>query len=588
MTRFLPLWLLPALVYSGRCAVYDQLTQLHQTTYDFVIVGGGTAGAVLASRLSEISSFQVLVVEAGPSNQNVINSEVPFLWQKLQGSPYDWNYTTTPQTGLNGRTVPYPRGHLLGGSSSINAMFYTRGAADEYDRWAKVTGDSGWSWNNLIPYFKKNERWVSPAEPRNTTGQFDPSVHGFNGSTSVSLPGHLQGVDSRVIAAANELSGDYEFNIDMNSGRPLGTVWFQGTIGNGERSSSATSYLTTRVLNRPNLHVVLNTLTTGITPSGTKNSKPLFGNVQVFGNGQSCSLSAKKEILLSAGSIGSPHILLHSGIGDARELKSLGIKSVVNLPSVGKNLTDHPLFPVYKRANTTDTSENITSNSTLFAELLDQWEQKKAGPLTNSASNNIIWLRLPKNSTALQGHADASASVNTPQWELVLQYNGVPGENIIGTAIALVSPASRGNLTITSTNPFDPPLINPGYFTSPADLILAHEAIRSSRRFFTAGAWNGYVLDEIAPGANVITDEQIEAFIQDNAVTAWHPVSTVAMSAREATYGVVDPDLKVKKVEGLRVVDASVMPFIIAAHTQAPVYVIAERAADLIKRDWVQ
>ncbi|KAJ3565821.1 hypothetical protein NP233_g7394 [Leucocoprinus birnbaumii] len=552
-----------------------------------VQLGGGTAGAVLANRLSANKSFQILLIEAGPSNQGVLNAQIPFLWPTLQGGPFDWNFTTTPQDALNGRTIPYPRGHILGGTSSINAMFYTRGSADDYDRWARITGDPGWSWLKLFPYFLKHEHWSPPAEPRNTTGQFNPLVHGFNGKTLTSLPGHLQSIDSKTIAAANELGGDFKFNLDMNSGSPLGTVWFQGTIGNGERSSSATSYLTDDVLSRSNLHVLLDTRAIRLIASGNTSSTPAFRQVELSSNGNQTIVQATKEVLLSAGAIGSPYILLHSGIGDTQELNSLGIKPLVNLPSVGKNLTDHPVFNATWRANTTDTIDNLSTNATLFAEALNEWITERQGPLVNEGfGNNILWQRLPPNSSALKSNSDPSAGPTSPHLEILIVNGGSTEEARVGAGLIVVSPSSRGTIKLASSNPSDAPLIDPGFMTNPLDRTIAREALRKARVFFSAKAWNGYVLDEASPTAGASTDDEIDAVLRDNIISIWHPVGTAAMSSSHATYGVVNPDLKVKNVQGLRVVDASVMPFITSAHTQTPVYVIAERAADLILREW--
>ncbi|KAF5349530.1 hypothetical protein D9756_008823 [Leucocoprinus leucothites] len=578
---------LPLFFSLGICAVYEQLSDLTQTTFDFVIVGGGTSGAVLANRLSAQKDYQILVIEAGPSHKGVQDIQVPFLWRSLIASEYDWNFTTTVEPGLSGRSISYPRGHVLGGSSSTNAMFYTRGSKDDYDRWARITGDSGWSWDELLPYFKKNERWSPPAEPRNTTGQFDPSVHGFNGSTFTSLYSHVQDIDARVISAAAELGDGYEYNIDMNSGDSLGTTWYQGTIGDGERSSAATSYLTDDVLDRSNLHVVLHTIATRLVASnGSSPDVPAFKQVELTGNGGQSIVSASKEVILSAGAIGSPHILLNSGIGDSKDLESVGVNPIVDLPSVGKNLTDHPMWNVSFLANTLETTDNFTTNATLFAQALDQWTTDRKGPFTNSVTNNVLWFRLPDNSSAFEDVPDPSAGPTSPHYEFIIFNGGSTDEPRVSTALVVVSPASRGELKLGSSNPLDQPLITTGMFTTPIDMTVAIHAVRSARQFFSAQAWDGYVLGERGPTAGATTDEEIDAVIRENSISIWHPVSTAAMSAKDATYGVVDPDLKVKKVEGLRVVDASIMPIIISAHTQAPAYIIGERAADLILQEW--
>ncbi|KAF8959801.1 aryl-alcohol oxidase [Flammula alnicola] len=576
---------------AGSClgVVFENVNKLPTTEFDFVIVGGGTAGAVLASRLSEIKTL---------SNVGVLNSEVPYFWANLQNTQYDWNFTTTPQVGLNGRSLAYARGHILGGSSSINAMFYTRGTSDDYDRWARVTGDPGWSWDRMFSYFLKHEKLTQPADHHNITGQYNPAVHGFHGMTSTSLPGFLQSFVPRSIQAANELEGPFEFNLDMNSGKPLGLCWFQGTIGNGTRSSSATSYLVNGVLSRPNLFVVLNSQVTRVLPDKSAGETISFRLVEVFAKlpvillssteGNRSVVRARKEVILSAGSIGTPRILLHSGIGDVNELQSIGIESSLHLPSVGKNLTDHPLLSVTWLANSTDIVDTISTNATALAEFLQQWKDTRTGPLGNSLSSHIIWQRLPNSSSALRTFGDPSAGRNTPHYELAVANGGTStsGDHIITMGIAVVSPASRGSLILGSNNLLDAPIIDPGLLTAEIDLVSAREAIKSSRQFFAAKAWQGYVLNELAETRNATSDDLLDAYIRQTASTAWHPIGTAAMSAPDAKYGVVDPDLRLKQADGLRVVDASIMPYVIAGHTQTPVYVIAERAADMIKDAW--
>ncbi|KAJ7347082.1 alcohol oxidase [Mycena albidolilacea] len=589
MTWFSFILILAFAITLCSSAILENIADLNKLNFkfDFIVVGGGTAGNVVANRLSENPNHSVLVLEAGGSNANVLNIIVPFFAPRATpDTPQDWNYTTTAQTGLNGRSIAYPRGFVLGGSSSVNYLAYTRGSKEDYDRWAKVTGDDGWSWDKLVPYMKKNERFTQPSDHHNTTGQFNPAVHGFNGINTVSLQGFPTPIDSRIFEATTQLA-EFPFNIDMNSGYQLGIGWEQQTVKNGSRSSSATSYLASKFVARPNLHVLLHARVTRVLQA-TSNAFRTVEFVQDH-SGTKYTLTARKEVVLSAGSVGTPNILLHSGIGNSSALRSIGIKPVHNLPSVGQNLTDHSLVFFSFLVNSTDTWETVERNATLAAEQLAQWSSTRTGPLVDPPTNQLGWFRVPKNSSIFESHPDPAAGPNTAHYELIFA-NGMfgpapPTGNFISITTGVVSPASRGSVTLDNSDPLSAPRIDPNLLGSEVDLFFMREALKSAFRFAAAPAWSKYIISAVGVNSTS-TDTELDDFIRETAGSIFHPVGTASMSPKKATWGVVDPDLRVKGLSGLRIVDLSVAPLIPAAHTQAAAYIIGERASDLIKGAW--
>ncbi|KAK0447249.1 aryl-alcohol oxidase precursor [Armillaria borealis] len=484
-------------------AIYEKLADLPTQGFNYIIVGGGTAGNVLANRLTEDPYVSVLLLEAGVSTTDVLLSEVPvFCSRVVPGTPWDWNFTTTEQPGLKGRSIQLPRGFGLGESSAVNCMVYTRGSFQDYDRYALVSGDDAWGWDALQPYFRKNERFVAPADNHN-----------------VQVNSIQQCIASMTTA---ELPDEFPFNPDYNSGYQLGIGWTPITTGNGTRSSSQTSYLAPE---KENLH-----------------GSPVFDAVEFTQDaGASIHTLSLKEIVLSAGSIGTAHILLHSGIGDDADLETLGIPSTLHMPDVGKNLTDHPGWSIMFSVNSTDTIDST-------------------GYLTGGLANQTGFLRVPEDTGVLEGEPCAGSEtahyelifVNGDFWESEVPETG----NFFRISMIVLCPLSRGTVTINSTNPLDPPLINPNYLSHPQDVAIMQYALAIAQKFVTAWEWGL----QPAPSSN-----------------------TASMSPAGAYWGVVDPDLKLKGAEGVRIVDASVMPFVPAGHTQAAVYDIAERATDLIK-----
>ncbi|KAF8956631.1 hypothetical protein BDZ97DRAFT_1907117 [Flammula alnicola] len=572
-----------------------QPSQLKTTTFDYIIVGAGTAGLVIANRLTETSGVTVLVLEAGVSDQGVIAAEAPFLGPTLTpNTPFDWNYTVTAQAGLNGRSFPYPRGRLLGGCSSANYLIHQYGTFEDWNRIASVVGDSGWAWSNIQQYVQKHEKFVPPFDGHNTTGQFIPSLHGFNGVTSVSLPGFNSTLDTRVMATTGQLA-EFPYNEDTSGGLHslLGVGFVQSVAAGGVRSSSSTSYLA-QANTRPGLTVLINATVLKLLKTGTSSKGIQFRSVQ-FASGPGVTpttVTARNEVILSAGSIGTVQILTLSGIGSSSALSKLGIKTLINSPQLGANLQDHPLLPNVFSVNGNASLDSTLQSPTLLNAAVTQWVTSKTGFIANNIVNNFGFARFPSNSSIFTTQKDPSAGPNSPHWEFLptnfFLNPGVP-EPASGSFFTLVTtlltPTSRGTVTLASTDPFAKPVIDPKYLSTAFDVFGMREAVKAIQRFASAPVWADYIIGPFGAFANATTDDAIDSYVRGLTSTIFHPFGTATMATTSASTskGVLNSDLTVKGADGLRVVDASVFPFIPSSHPHAVVYLLAERASDLIK-----
>ncbi|KAG2005486.1 aryl-alcohol oxidase [Coprinopsis cinerea AmutBmut pab1-1] len=577
-------------VHLAEAKVYNSLDELltsRAKKYDFVIVGGGVAGSVLANRLSEDRRSNVLLIEAGPNDEGVEELRVPgYTYSGKINSTYYWGSVSTPQKGLGGRTIEFTRGHVLGGGSSINGMVYTRGSQDDYDLWERESGDPGWSWKAMLPYFKKNEKFI-PHTHRSVEGQYDPTTHGYRGRTLVTLPWANSTEFYDRALKNSEIQPEFAYNIDVNNGKPVGLTWLQSTIGHGERSSASVSYLDPKTRQRPNLDILVNTYATRVLPVSNSISRtPDIRTVELIprrrGNTlpieqiRRTTITAAKELILSAGAIGSSHLLLNSGIGDRKDLDEVGVKTIHHLPDVGKDLSEH--MTVALSWNATGAIPPPVDPDAAY----EEWKKHRTGPLVDLVGQQVLWARLPSDSPIFKQYKDPASGPTSPHVELTLSGSGAG----VGAFIVLLTPHSRGTIKIRSNNPTEEPLIDLGFLTHPFDILAFKESIRLAKRFYSGPAWEGYITGFNGPDPDTLSDEEFLKRVQESTGSFYHPAGVTKISPKGSKKGVLDPDLRVKGVKGLRVVDAGIIPYVPTSHTQASVYVIAERASDLIKASW--
>lgn len=527
--------------------------------YDYVIVGGGSAGCVLAARLSEDPGTRVLLLEAGPEAE-ADEIAIPAALSRLFKTKYDWDYTTVPQERAGGRSIYWPRGRVLGGSSAINAMIYIRGSRFDYDGWRDEFGCVGWGYRDLLPYFRRAE-----ANSRGAS-----RWHGTDGPLSVVDLGYKSPHGEAFIEAAKR-RGAPDLD-DFNGPIQEGVGFYQVTQRDGRRCSAADAYLPPSVrAARPNLTIRTGALVTGVLIEGGR-----AAGVTVRQQGGDETIRAEAEVILCAGAIGSPQLLMLSGIGPADELRDQGIFVIADNRAVGANLTDHPAVPViWSTPKLRGLWENSGNSGVI------RWKLTHKGPLTSNIAEAGGFARSDPRLQApdLQWHVLPAAFLRQGLTD--------PARRAMSVLVTLVDVASRGRIALRSRDPRHRPLIDPGYLSDSSDLTALTTGVRLVRDYASAAPLSGVVRGEIAPGDAVRTDHEVRDYIRANVSTIYHPTGTCAMGGDSALHearqsSVVDPQLRVRGVTGLRVVDASVFPTLPRGNTNAPVIAVAERAADLI------
>lgn len=526
-------------------------------TFDFIIIGAGTAGCVLAARLSENPAYRVCLIEAGGSEQHPYIRIPAAVGAAIMSERFGWGLSTTPQVALNGRVIPLPRGKVLGGSGSINGMAYYRGPARDYDDWAEM-GNRGWGYRDLLPYFLRSED--NPEYP-------DSPYHNVGGPMRVSFVPRT----NPLCEAFNTAMADLGFPHckDFNVPEPEGYGYRQGTIHDGKRVSTASAYLRP-ALARGNLSLLTNTSTRRIILANGRAT-----GVEIQDASGVRILHAAREVVLSAGAFHSPHILLHSGIGDSTELGAAGIPAVHHLPGVGRGLTDHPATYIAM-----DSSDSTSYGLSWKAGLRNLWNGleylvAQRGPLASNLFETNAYIK-------------SRPGIDRPDMQVVFQparRNPKPFPLPLGHGFALslvcLYPQSRGTVTVSSKDPLSKPLIDPQLGSRTEDIVTLVRGLKLARRIVAHAAFAPYKAHERLPGAAVKDDETALAdYVRNTLTTVHHPGSTCRMG--NDSLAVVDHELKVHGISGLRVADASIYPRLVGANTNASVVAIAEKASDML------
>jgi choline dehydrogenase-like flavoprotein len=518
---------------------------------DYLIIGAGSAGCVLAARLSEDPQARVTLLEAGPRDRN-LNIRIPAAFAKLfHNRKLDWDFETEPEPGCAGRRLYVPRGRMLGGSSSMNAMLYVRGRPLDYDLWV-AAGAEGWGWDDVLPYFLRaehNERGAS-------------EFHATGGPLNVADQRSPRPLAQQLIAACEAAGIPYAG--DCNGPEQDGVSMFQVTQRDGRRWSTADAYLRP-ALERPNLEVITGAHVLALELDGDRVTGVRYRDRR----GHEQRAGAEREVILSAGAIGSPQLLMLSGIGPAGELAAAGVAPRHDLPGVGKNLQDHPFTTINHEVRDTNTLYRADSPRQLA-----EWLLRHSGKLTSTVAEVCAFVRTRPGLPA----ADIQFHMGAAYFE---EHGSVEFDGDCATiAPTLVSPRSRGEVTLRSADPTAKPKILTNALTEPDDVASMVAGMRLAREIAATPPLRATIIRELTPGPDV-TDADLEQSLRERVELIYHPVGTCAMGSGESA--VLDPQLRVRGLQGLRVVDASVFPVIPGGNTNAPTIMVAERAADLIR-----